>query len=86
MLWKQRKQKQGIEKQVQIWEEKYSELMRTTSVNVGENKQHSPYQLFGWGPNEIDDQSYPPVRIESSRPREIDGAQIYEIANRVRQT
>ena len=80
LLWKQRKQKQSLRKDAQIWKGKYSELMRIKTDGV---EQQLPSQLSGWTANGRHDQSHLPAHLEICRPSEIDGTQIYEVANRI---
>ena len=79
-VWKQRKQKQSLRKDVQTWKGMYSELKM---IRTARFEQQLPSQLDGWIANKQHDQSHLPAHLESGGPSEIDGAQIYEAANRI---
>ena len=84
LLWKQKKQKQSLRKDLQEWERKYAESMKAKTVKISRAGQQAPYQLEGWTPNLLDDQSHLSPRFEGFQPKEIDGAQIYEADNMIR--
>ena len=84
MLWRLRKQKQGLTKNVDTWERKYRDSMATkTSVSGGIH--HQPQsQVHDWGPGTTDGQHHLVGQLEGWKPEEIDGAEIYEMAIKTR--
>ena len=69
ILWRQKKQKQSLSEDVQIWENRYRESMTMKTGVVGDAKEGQPDH---------------PGQLEGWMPDEIDGRQIYEVANRPR--
>lgn len=85
LLWRQRKHQKSLNKDLQVWERKYSEMMTTTgsssrTVGVGGGVGHhqSPHGGFhgGWASNELDGRlRLPPQQLEGWVPNELDGTQ-----------
>lgn len=82
LLWREKRQKQGLRKDVQTWEEKFRESVHTKSVELGVNEHQSPHQLLDWNPNELGGQSHLPQQLEGWRAGEMEGTQVTEAANR----
>ncbi len=80
LLWKQRKYKQILSKDIQRREEKYRDLME---IRTGDLEGTEQRQLEAWRSHEIDGQSRAPGQpFSGNPPDELDGTQIHEIADR----
>ena len=80
LLWKQRKCKQGLTKDIQRWEEKYRDLMemRTGHLEGAEHRQHEAPRS-----HEVYGQPRTPNQLNlRETPDELYGTQIHEVANR----
>ena len=85
LLWRQKKQKQGLSEDVQTWENRYRESVTIKTGVIGEAEHQGPHQLDGWNPGGKNSQPYLPHQVQGWSPDEIDGTQIYEVANGARQ-
>lgn len=70
-----KKHKQKLTEDVEMWR-KHANSMEVKVVKTSGGQQQPPYEL--------DDKSHLYTRCEDVRPREIDGAQIYEAYNKIR--
>lgn len=84
LLWRQRKQKQGLTKDVNTWEGKYRDSMATKTSGLGGVDHQPGSEVHGWGPGRTDGQHHLVGQLEGWKPDEIDGAEKYEIANKTR--
>ena len=69
LLWRQKKQKQSLSDDVRMWENRYRESVTMKTEGFGDGEEG---------------QEHHPRQLEGWCPDEIDGTQIYEVANRPR--
>ena len=75
LLWKQGKHKRTLSKEMQTWQQKYTELKTIAD--------HQPsYQLYGWKPGELDGRQHLGHPLWDGERGEMGGAQVYEMADR----
>lgn len=82
LLWKQRKHKQSLSKDVQTWEGKYWESVKTKTVYIREAEHRSVHQLDGRSLDGSDGQTHLPPQLEGWIPGEVDGTEIYGVKNK----
>ena len=84
LLWKQKRQKQSLSEDVQTWENRYRESVMTKTNVVAEAEHQTPQLLDGWNPGGKDSPPHFAHQVQGWSPDEIDGTQIYEVANGAR--
>ena len=70
-----------MRKDVLVWEEKYSELKKIHTVNLGGAGVQSHVHSDGWVSGYLNGQAHLPAQLDGWPPRELDGTQIHELAN-----
>lgn len=86
LLWKQRKHKQSLSKDVQTWEGKYRESVKTQTVYSTGTEHQSSHQPDARPLDELDSQRHLPSQLEGWTPGEIDGTQIYGMGKKTEGT
>lgn len=81
-LWRQRRQKQSLRKDVETWEGRHAKLMEVRNVDLGGNEHQTPHLLDSSNSDEVHGQERLTHQLQGWRPDEVDGTQVYEMANR----
>lgn len=84
MLWRLRKEKQGLTQNADTWERKYRDSMATKTSGLGGSHQQPQSEVHGLGLDTTDGQHHLAAQLEGWKPDEIDGTEIYEMANKTR--
>ena len=79
LLWRQRRQKQSLRKDVETWE---GRCARFTTVDLGGAEQITPDLLDCLNSDGRHDQQHLTHQLQGWNPDEADGTQVYEMANR----
>lgn len=82
LLWRQRRQKQSLRKDVETWEEKYARSMEVTTVDLDGAEQQTPHLFDCLNSDRIHGQQHLIHQLQGWNPDEADGIQVYEMANR----
>ena len=85
LLWRLRKEKQSLKKDIETWEGKHVDLMEKMTVDHRGSRTQSPHLLDScdsWNPNGLHDQAHHLHQLEGWRPGEVDGTQVYEMENK----
>ncbi|KAF6230559.1 hypothetical protein HO173_011096 [Letharia columbiana] len=82
LLWRLRKHKQILSKDIQTWEWKYSELMKAKTAIFAGAEHQPPHPLDCWNQDGLDGQPHLVPQLEGWKPDEIDGTEVYGLGNR----
>ncbi|CAF9935013.1 MAG: hypothetical protein ALECFALPRED_006213 [Alectoria fallacina] len=85
LLWRQIKHAQSLKNDVQTWESRYGELIRTKTSDFSGVEQRPQHRFVGQGSNEVAGQPRIAHQLESWRPGEIDGTQVDGTESRTEQ-